>query len=66
MEKECTVVLSKNKAPFKTRKWGKQKDQGIIILWDIKMYFQKVDQHIGGKWLIHGNKGCKDNQVQSL
>ena len=31
-----------------------------------KLDFQKVDQHIGGKWLIHGTKCHKDNQVQSL
>ena len=28
--------------------------------------FQKVDQHTGGKWLIHGTKCRKDNQLQSL
>ena len=28
--------------------------------------FQKVDQHTGGKWLIHGTKGWKDNPLQSL
>ena len=28
--------------------------------------FQKVDQHTGGKVLIHGNKRRKDNQLQSL
>ena len=27
--------------------------------------FQKVDQHAGGKWLIH-TKRRKDNQLQSL
>ena len=26
----------------------------------------KVDQHTGGKWLIHGTKHRKDNQLQSL
>ena len=31
-----------------------------------KLYIQKVDQHTGGKWLIHGSKYCKDNQLQSL
>ena len=30
-----------------------------------KLDFQKVDQHTGGKWLIHGTKHCKDNQLQS-
>ena len=28
-----------------------------------KLDFQKVDQH---KWLIHGTKRRKDNQLQSL
>ena len=32
----------------------------------IKIDFQKVDQHAGGKWLIHDTKRCKDNQLQSL
>ena len=31
-----------------------------------KLDFQKVDQRIGGKWLIHGTKHRKDNQLQSL
>ena len=31
-----------------------------------KLYFQKVDQHTGGKWLIHSTKCYKDNQLQSL
>ena len=31
-----------------------------------KPYFQKVDQHIGGKWLIPGTKHRKDNQLESL
>ena len=25
--------------------------------------FQKVDQHAGGKWLIHDSKRRKDNQL---
>ena len=28
--------------------------------------FQKVDQHAGGKCLIHDTKRRKDNQLQSL
>ena len=32
----------------------------------LKIDFQKVDQHAGGKWLIHDNKRRKDNQLQSL
>ena len=31
-----------------------------------KLDFQEVDQHPAGKWLIHGTKRCKDNQLQSL
>ena len=31
-----------------------------------KLYFKKVDQHTGGKWLVHGTKRRKDNQLQSL
>ena len=31
-----------------------------------KTNFQKVDQHTGGKWLIHGSKHHKDNQLQNL
>ena len=32
----------------------------------IKIDFQKVDQHAGGKWLIRDTKRRKDNQLQSL
>ena len=32
----------------------------------IKLDFQKIDQHTGDKWLIHGTKRRKDNQLQSL
>ena len=32
----------------------------------LNLDIQKVDQHTGGKWLIHGNKRRKDNQLQSL
>ena len=28
-----------------------------------KLDFQKVDQHTGGKWLIHGTIRRKDNQL---
>ena len=31
-----------------------------------KLYLQKVDQHTGGKWLIHGAKYRKGNQLQCL
>ena len=29
----------------------------------LKIDFQKVDQHAGGKWLIHDTKRQKDNQL---
>ena len=32
----------------------------------IKLDFQKYDQHTEGKWLIHGTKRRKDNQLQSM
>ena len=31
-----------------------------------KLDFQKIDQHTGGKWLIHGTKHLNDIQLQSL
>ena len=34
--------------------------------WCLKIDFQKVDKHAGGKWLIHDTKRGKDNQLQSL
>ena len=30
---------------------------------DYKLDFQKVDQHTGGKWLIHSTKYRKDHQL---
>ena len=31
-----------------------------------KLDFLKVDQHTGGKWLIHGTNHYKDNQLKSM
>ena len=31
----------------------------------LKFDFQKVDQHAGGKWLIHDTNHRKDNHLQS-
>ena len=31
-----------------------------------KLDFRKVDQHTAGKWLIHGTKPHKDNQLQRM
>ena len=53
--------------------WNNEKQQTIVFpfvkltnLLSFKLDFQKVDQHTGGKWLIHGTKRRKDNQLQSL
>ena len=32
----------------------------------LKFDFRKVDQHAGGKWLIHDTKRRKNNLLQSL
>ena len=34
--------------------------------YNFKLDFQKVYQHTGGKWLIHGTKHRQDNQLQRL
>ena len=31
-----------------------------------KLDFQRVEHQTGGKWLIHGTKHHKDNELQSL
>ena len=36
------------------------------VFFFFKSDFQKVDQHAGGKWLIHDTKRRKDNQLQIL
>ena len=53
--------------------WNNQKQQKMFSLmsnlqtyYHFKLDFQKVDQHTEGKWLIHGTKHRKDNQLQSL
>ena len=53
--------------------WNNQKQHKIVspmsnlqTYYYFKLDFQKVDQHTGGKWLIHNTKRSKDNQLQSL
>ena len=53
--------------------WNNKKQQKLFSLmsnvhtyYHFKLDFQKVDQHTGGKLLIHGTKRHKDNQLQSL
>ena len=40
--------------------------QNLQTYYPVKLGFQKVDQHKSAKWLIHGTKRNKDNQLQSL
>ena len=53
--------------------WNNKKQHKLFSLmsnlqtyYHFKLDFQNVNQHIGGKWLIHGTKRRKDNQLQSL
>ena len=54
--------------------WNNQKQQkklfsfmsNLQTYYHLKLDFQKLDQHTGGKWLIHGTKRRKNNQLQSL
>ena len=52
--------------------WNNQKPQKMFsFILNLQTYHfqldcQKVDQHTGGKWLIHDTKCRKDNQLQSL
>ena len=43
-----------------------KKLSNLQTYYHFKLDFQKVGQHTGGKWLIHGTKRLKDNQLQSL
>ena len=53
--------------------WNNQKQQKLFSFMSnlqtynhFKLDFQKVGQHTGGRWLIHGTKRRKDNQLQSI
>ena len=53
--------------------WNNKKHKKLFSLmsnlhtyYHFKLDFQKVDQHTGGKCLIHSAKRHKDNQLQSL
>ena len=53
--------------------WNNQKQQTLFSLmsnlqtyYHFKLDIQKVDQHTGGKCLIHGTKRRKDNQLRRL
>ena len=53
--------------------WNNQKRQKLFYrmsnlqtYYHFKQDFQKVDQHRGGKWLIHSTERRKDNQLQCL
>ena len=38
----------------------------LQIHYHFKLDLQNVEQHTGGKWLIHGTKRHKDNQFQNV
>ena len=53
--------------------WNNKKQQKSVFHYvklqtycHFKLDFPKMDQYTGGKWLIHGTKRRKDNQLQSL
>ena len=52
--------------------WNNKKTKLFSLLSSLQTYypfkldFQKFDQHTRGKWLVHGTKRRKDNQLQSL
>ena len=48
-----------------TKKW-RYTGSNLQPNWCFKIDFQKVDQHVGGMWLIHDPKRRKDNKLQSL
>ena len=53
--------------------WNNKKQQKMFSFmsnlqtyYHFKLDLPKVDQHTGGKWLIHGTKRHRDTQLQSL
>ena len=44
----------------------KQNFQNVKLIDHLNFNNAKLDHHTGGKWLIHGTKHRKDNQLQSL
>ena len=52
--------------------WNNKKKRLFAFVSNLQTYYhfkldsQKVDQHTAGKWLIHGTKRRKDNQLQNL
>ena len=54
--------------------WNNQKQQNKLFSFmsniqpycHFKLDVQKVNQHTGDKWLIHGTKRRKDNYLQNL
>ena len=78
MEDVSTGVLEKKnneylRSKYKAKMSKYKKNENIQpsmsklqSIWCLKIDFQKVDRHAGGKWLIHDTKRRKDNQLQSL
>ena len=52
--------------------WNNEKKKVVFLYVKLQTYryfkldYQKVDQYTGSKWLIHGTKIRKYNQLQSL
>ena len=53
--------------------WNNKKKKMFSLMSNLQTYYlfkldfqKKVDRHTGGKWLIHGTRRRKDNQLQSL
>ena len=62
-----------NNTPAKQKHPPPQKKKKVFFImtnlhphYHFKLDFQKVEQHTGGKWKIHGPKRRKNNQLQSL
>ena len=56
-------------AYVKIQKWNEDILSNVSNLqpnFCLKIDYQKVDQHAGGKWLTYDTKRRKDNQLQSL
>ena len=66
METVSTGVLDQNKEHYLRSNPLQSIVSNLLPNCCLKVDFQKVDKHTGGKWLIHDNKRSKDNQLQSL
>ena len=71
-ENKATKIEYYHAAGFQDVKQSKTPKKLFIFMSNLQSYyhfkldFQNVDQHTGGKWLIHGTKRRKDNQLLRL